>query len=160
MNTTQRKFAVKRIYSIMKNKALDIAKEDEKSKAAYHRAINIKYEEAYAAISSGKAVLKTLTPAELKEIDSKSCRDPLTIDKLFDFSPLITIPGEVPINGTFIYLREPLSSESSSYCAVMPKNQKRLLAVQSYLEATIDTIMIGDSEEALDAIKSLEKKKF
>lgn len=162
MNTTQRKFALDRIYTILCKK-LDQIEETDKAMLNEYRekttfSLNRFFEVEHTLAVKQEAYNYT-NPAEL------------TLDQLFDLTSLKKeardsyAMSEDPRNASLtIYMVNPTDTSTypsrASISLYFNSNIDRANKVIAALKSASDEIMLGDNSEALKAIQDIEARQF
>lgn len=164
MNTTQRKFALKRIFTILNNKMQRLEKKDELQTKEYVNAGEIPLADILKSFSAGKLKLKNLSVEEIESMTSKT-----TLANVFDLTTLEKAAlkrqsrKEKPTK-LISYYDQQVTLGSSDHASqtkfkmLSNYTTARLIAAEFTIAA--DEIMLGNNSEALACIKRIEEKQF
>lgn len=162
MNTTQRNFALNRIYTILASKMVELKEEQQQQVSEYEAAHNIPLKEILDGIKTGK--IKPHSPVKLKfctafssiqsvfdisSLESKYRKNNSNLEKLLKKDQNINIRNPTPnsYGSETIYLR-------------FKTIEVRAIRIQNRMNHAADEIMLGSNSEALLAIKDIEALTF
>ena len=164
MNTTQRKFALKRVFTILCAKLDAVKALDDKQFTAYQKASSVPLTIILDEIAKG--TISTVHNSKLKDMDQFD-----TLADIYNLSNLEKTykdkvkPTERPSSKNLpqIELYDPIENKGwccASISAKFAANYKSAKKISIVLKNAGDQIMLGNNSAALKAIQEIEARTF